>query len=180
MPSWLNLPNLLTLARLASVPFLVQAIGGGRYRLAAALFVFAAATDMLDGLAARRMRVVSRAGAYLDPVADKIFLSAVFVALAIRGDAPLWYVAIVFGRDALILAFATVALLFTSYRKFAPSRLGKASTFFQIVAAVSLIVRGAAPSGRVVSFAAIAVVVSAAVTAASGFHYGWRAWRDKG
>jgi cardiolipin synthase len=180
MPSWLNLPNSLTLARLASVPFLVHAIGGGRYGRAAALFLFAAMTDLLDGLAARRMNAITKAGAYLDPVTDKIFLIAVFAALAVRGDAPLWYAAIVFGRDALILGFAALALLLTSYRRFDPSRLGKASTFLQIVAAVSLIVRGIAPWRAVASFAAAALVVSAAVTAVSGIHYGWRAWRDKG
>jgi cardiolipin synthase len=180
MPAWLNLPNLLTLARLASVPFLAWAIGKGHYGPAAVLFAFAAITDSLDGLLARRMDAITKAGAYLDPVVDKVFLSAVFIALAARGDAPLWYVAIVFGRDALILAFAAAALLFTRYRRFVPSALGKASTFFQIVAAVSMIVRGMLPSPFVAAFAVAALAVSATVTVASGVHYGWRASRDFG
>ena len=180
MPAWLNLPNIVTLARLASVPFLAWAIGSGRYGRAAALFLFAAITDSLDGMLARRRKAITKAGAYLDPIADKVLLSAVFIALAVRGDAPIWYVAIVLGRDALILAFAAAALQFTSYRSFAPSRLGKASTFFQIVVAVSLIVRGMLPAPFVVAFAAATLALSATVTMASGVHYGWRAFRDKG
>ena len=175
MPAWLNLPNSLTLARLISTPFLGVAIARGRYGWAAAVFVFAAITDSLDGMLARRMNAMTKAGAYLDPVTDKIFLSVVFLALAVRGEAPFWYVAIVFGRDALILAFAATALLFTSYRRFAPSIPGKISTFLQIVAAVSLIVRAMAPSPFVGGFTAAALMVSATATALSGIHYGWRA-----
>jgi cardiolipin synthase len=178
MPAWLSLPNILTLARLASVPFLVNFIHGGRYGHAAVLFFAAAVTDSVDGLLARRMHAITKFGSYLDPITDKTFLVAVFLALALRGDAPLWYVSIVFGRDLAIVAFAAVALLFTSYRQFTPTRWGKASTFFQIVTAIALVIRGAAPVPFVSGFAAAALVVSAAVTAWSAVHYAWRAWRS--
>jgi cardiolipin synthase len=178
MPSWLNLPNSLTLFRLASAPFVAAAIAGGHYYPAAVLFLLAAITDSFDGMLARRMGATTKLGGLLDPVTDKVFLSAVFLALAIRGDAPLWYVAIVFARDALILLFAAAALLFTSYRRFVPSVWGKLSTFLQIAAATSLVVRGAWPAPSLKAFADAAVCLSAAATVWSGVHYAWRAWRS--
>ena len=72
----LNLANLLTSARIALAPVAVYAILAQRFRLALAVFFVAAATDGLDGLAARRFNLQTRLGAYLDPIADKLLLSA--------------------------------------------------------------------------------------------------------
>jgi cardiolipin synthase len=174
MPRWLNLPNLVTLARLAAAPFIVAAIIQDRDMLAAAIFLGAAITDSVDGLLARRFGSSTRFGAYLDPIADKVFLSAVLIALAAAGSAPWWYAGIVFARDLLILLFAGYALLFTNYRRFAPSGWGKASTFFQIVTITSLIVRGVMPQPLIAGFAALALAVSTAVTLWSGADYAWR------
>src|SRR5215471_2053243 len=103
MPSWLNLANCITLLRLVLVPFVITAILGGQHLRAAELFALAAVTDVLDGAAARRLRLASQTGAYLDPIADKCLLSGVFVALAAVESVPWWFVAVVFGRDLYIL-----------------------------------------------------------------------------
>ena len=115
-----NLPNLFTLARLVLAPFI--------------------ASDIL------RFEISTRVGAYFDPIADKILLSVIYISLGLAGAMPWWMVAVVFGRDALILAMAGYGLLFTSLRKFPPSVWGKISTFFQIAAA--LVVMGAPASPR--------------------------------
>ena len=85
---------------------------------------------------ARKMGESSRTGAYLDPIADKILFSVIYFSLALAHAIPWWMVAMVFGRDLLILAMAAYGLLFTSIRKFPPSVWGKLSTFFQISAAM--------------------------------------------
>ena len=118
---------------------------------------------------ARRLGQSSRAGAYFDPIADKILLVAIYVALGIAHAIPWWMVAVVFGRDILILAMAAYGLLFTSVRKFPPSMWGKISTFFQIAAA--LVVMGA--RAGIPAPVRLALWLMVAATAWSGIHYAW-------
>ncbi len=166
----LNFPNLFTLARLLLAPFIASDILHGRYGRAIILLFAAGFTDVIDGLLARRFQTSTRLGAYFDPIADKILLSVIYISLALAGAIPWWMVAVVFGRDVLILAMAGYGLLFTSLRKFPPSVWGKISTFFQIAAA--LVVMGAraaipAPVTLALSLMIVATVVS-------GVHYFWR------
>lgn len=136
MPAWVNLPNLLTLLRLLLVPVVVHYILDGRYLLAGWLFGAAAFTDILDGWAARALKVSSVTGAYLDPIADKCLLSGAFLALAWVRLVPRWLVAIIFGRDIYILCGVASFMLFTPLRRFPPSVWGKVSTFVQIGTAI--------------------------------------------
>jgi cardiolipin synthase len=136
-----TLPNLFTLARLVLTPFVVLAILNSHYRRAIILCFIAGFSDVIDGFLARRLGESTPAGAYFDPVADKILLSAIYITLGVVHAIPWWMVALVFARDILILAMAAYGLLFTSIRKFPPSVWGKISTFLQIAAA--LVVMGA-------------------------------------
>src|SRR5437899_2382940 len=135
MPRLSDAPNLLTVARLLLAPFILWTIASGRHRVALALFVVAALTDGLDGLLARRFRQITAIGAYLDPIADKVLLSGAYLSLAAAGSVPWWLVAVIFGRDVLLLISSGVALVFTKFRQFEPSVWGKASTFVQIACA---------------------------------------------
>src|SRR6202171_5631765 len=82
VPRWLNIANLLTLARLAAVPFAVRAILTNQHGRALAIVLAAALTDTVDGALARRFGMATSVGAYLDPIVDKLFLSAVYICLA--------------------------------------------------------------------------------------------------
>jgi cardiolipin synthase len=166
----LNLPNLFTLVRLALAPIVVLAILRGRY--IAALFVFfaAGASDAFDGFLARKLGAETRFGAYLDPIADKLLLSAIYIALGAAGAIPWWMVAVVFARDLFILAMAIWGLLFTSIRSFPPSVWGKASTFLQIAAA--LVVMGS--RAGIPAPVDLVLWLMVAGTVWSGIHYGWR------
>src|ERR1039458_3373779 len=104
MPRWLNFANSLTVLRLLLVPAILHAILTGQHRLALALFLLAAFTDIADGAAARRWGHATAAGAYLDPIADKCLMSGVYLALAAARLVPWWFVALVLGRDLYILA----------------------------------------------------------------------------
>ncbi len=142
----LNLANILTAVRLGLTPLAVRAIVAQRFRLALAIFFVAAATDGLDGLAARRLNLRTRLGAYLDPIADKLLLSASYLALGVSGAVPWWLVLLIFVRDLLILAMAGAALVFTAQRDFPPSIWGKVSTACQVLAAVVTLAKGAFPA----------------------------------
>jgi len=159
------LPNILTLLRVALTPFVVVLLATRRSTAALALFAVAGATDAIDGWLARRLRVVSPFGAYMDPVADKLLLSVTFPALAWSGQIPWWIAGVVVARDLLILAAAGALWAFTSIRGFTPSVWGKASTLAQIVAAVA-VMSGAAPL-------VVKPLLAAAVCLAfvSGLHY---------
>jgi cardiolipin synthase len=169
----LNIPNLLSILRLALAPFSVHAVYTGEYRTALVIFFVAAVTDILDGPLARRLGCETRLGAYLDPIADKAMLSATYLAAGFAGVVPWWLVALIFGRDLLILALAGAALLFTRHRDFPPSLWGKISSAAQTLAGVLAIADRAFPTVglRPEPF----FIAAAAVTAWSGLHYLWRA-----
>src|SRR5712664_1604183 len=95
-----SIPNLLTIARLLLAPFIFAAIVNGRHALA--LFACASLTDGLDGLLARRFGQITPVGAYLDPIADKVLLSGVYLSLALAGSVPWWLVMVIFGRDLFL------------------------------------------------------------------------------
>src|SRR5215469_18742552 len=141
MPRWVNLPNLFTLLRLVLVPFIILAIIQGNHIWALVLFACAAITDIMDGATARHFGLTTQTGAYLDPIADKCLLSGVFLALAVAGLVPHWFVFIVFGRDVYLLLAAGCLLWLTSIRKFPPSVWGKLSTFVQVVTAAIWMIR---------------------------------------
>jgi cardiolipin synthase len=177
MPDWVNLANFFTALRLLAVPFIVQAILDGRHLYALALFAAAAFTDLADGFAARRLHLTTRTGAYFDPIADKCLLSGVFLALAFARIVPCWLVAIIFGRDLLILFGVAMVMLFTEVRGFPPSIWGKASTFVQIVTAVTWMARDALPFRMLEAASRFMIWPCVAFTVWSGLHYTWRGVR---
>ncbi|MGD0363735.1 MAG: CDP-alcohol phosphatidyltransferase family protein [Bryobacteraceae bacterium] len=177
MRKWLTLPNLFTLARLVLAPFIVSLILNRRAFAALSLLAIAAATDVIDGFLARHLDAASATGAFLDPIADKLLLTGVYLALALAGSVPWWFVAAIFGRDLFILTASAVALLKTKLRAFPPSIWGKASTFFQILTAVCLLARDAFGSPLPVALSAILIWPTLALTVWSGVHYGWRGAR---
>ena len=166
----LNLPNLFTLARLMLAPFIAYDILHNHNSRAIVLLFAAGFTDVIDGFLARRYGESTRVGAYFDPIADKILLGVIYICLGVAGAIPWWMVALVFGRDVLILAMAGYGLRFTSFRKFPPSVWGKISTFFQIAAA--LVVMGA--RAGIPAPVTLALYLMVFGTIVSGLHYVWR------
>ena len=136
---WLTIPNLLTLVRIVLTPFILAWLAQGRYLLAGWTFGAAAWTDIFDGMLARRFGAQSKVGQYLDPIADKILLTSLYIGLAIGGAVAAWIVVLILARDVWILLLSGIALRFTKFRQLQPSMWGKVSTFFQIMAAVCVI-----------------------------------------
>jgi cardiolipin synthase (CMP-forming) len=127
-------PNQITLLRMVFVPFIVIELVEGRYFWALILFVIAGFSDGLDGLLARKLHQQTLLGQYLDPIADKLLLSTMFLVLSILHKIPWRFTVLVFGRDISILAASAVLFAIAGLRDFRPSIFGKANTFSQIAA----------------------------------------------
>ena len=173
-----TIPNLLTLLRLVAVPFFIAASVRGMFTLALIIFVSAAATDILDGMIARRFNQRSRIGALLDPIADKTIMVSGFIFYTLSNRPllriPGWLTYVVFIRDFLILMVAY--LLYTRVRitRFPPTVWGKTSTVLQAGTLGTLIaVNAFLPVLR--QFVEVLFRLSLLMTLFSGWHYMQRA-----
>jgi cardiolipin synthase len=137
---WLTIPNALTVLRMAAVIPIAWLVVQGRDREALLLFIAAGVSDTLDGTIARRYGQKSKLGRLLDPLADKIFTGVSFIALAaFREDLPsipMWVMAAVLLRDALILLGSLVVFQASHNTGFKPSVYGKLNTFLEIAVVV--------------------------------------------
>lgn len=132
----LTAPNQLTLLRMIFLPFIVTDLVGHHFGTALLLFVLAGMSDGLDGLLARKLHQQTLLGQYLDPIADKLLLSTMFLVLSIeyRAVVPWKYTIMVFSRDVAILLVSGVLFMIAGLRDFRPSIFGKANTFAQVAA----------------------------------------------
>ncbi|WP_026442013.1 CDP-alcohol phosphatidyltransferase family protein [Pseudacidobacterium ailaaui] len=173
-------PNQLTFLRLCIIPFLVLAILDGYYRTAFALFLVAGITDGLDGLLARVLHQRTVLGQYLDPVADKLLLSTLFLVLHHEGAISRKVTVLVFARDLGILVIAAILYAGMGMRNFRPSLFGKANTLAQIVALVSVLLSCFYAPEWVMLVKHWSLQATIVLTVVSGFHYAWRVGRRLG
>lgn len=173
-------PNLLTLLRICMAPFLVAAILEGQYEFSFVLFIAAGLTDALDGALARILKQRSMLGHYLDPVADKLLLSTLFLVLMHKGLIPVTVTVLVFGRDVGILLVAAILYAAVGRREFHPSIFGKANTLAQISAVAAVLLHQLTAAYWVRCFRTAALDATMALTVASGLHYAWSASRRVG
>lgn len=159
--------------RLFIIPFLVIEILDGRFRLAFALFLLAGASDALDGLLARWLSQRTTLGQYLDPIADKLLLSTLFVVLTHVGLIPRYVTVLVFSRDLGILLISSLLFATGTLRDFRPSILGKLNTLVQILGLVVVM------SARLFSSVSLAILrdgllrVIAVLAPISAAQYAW-------
>jgi len=128
----LNLPNLITLARLLSVPLTIWLIFEARFGVAFWMFVGAGLSDALDGYIAKRFDRRTWIGALLDPAADKAMLAGVYVSLGLAGQLPAWLVALVVLRDFLIVVGFFVIHASAVPKQLDPLYISKVNTLVQI------------------------------------------------
>jgi cardiolipin synthase len=130
----LTAPNQLTLLRMIFLPFIVINLVKHDFKWALALFILAGFSDGLDGLLARTLHQQTLLGQYLDPIADKLLMSTMFLVLSIQRMIPWKYTIVVFSRDISILMISGVLFMIAGLRDFRPSIFGKANTFAQVAA----------------------------------------------
>src|SRR6202049_3995027 len=169
----MNLPNVLTVSRLAAIPVLMVLLivrFNGHDELAAALFVLFSFTDTLDGEIARRRGTVSDLGKFLDPLADKLFVLPVLIVLVQEGLVAAWVVVLIFSRELLITILRSVGA--GQGRVIAAAPMGKTKTVTQMAAVTLLILQRPYPA--LVPVATIAVGIAVVFTLWSGLDYLWR------
>jgi cardiolipin synthase len=130
----LTAPNQLTLLRMIFLPFIIINLVKHDFKWALALFILAGMSDGLDGLLARTLHQQTLLGQYLDPIADKLLMSTMFLVLSIERMIPWKYTVVVFSRDISILLISGVLFMIAGLRDFRPSIFGKANTFAQVAA----------------------------------------------
>ena len=146
----MNLPNYITVGRIIIVPLLVVVLltpvaerwfGLNAYALAIAIFLVAAVSDIFDGQLARRRKQVSTLGKFLDPVADKLLISAALIVLVEKNLAPSWAVVVILGREFIITGLRSIAA--SEGVVIQAQALGKIKMWAQCVAVVALLVAAA-------------------------------------
>lgn len=133
----INIPNLLSLSRIFCIPFLVYLIQTQKNTAALILFMVAASTDLLDGLAARVLKQQTKLGALLDPAGDKLLMTAGFLMLSFAPESlansiPLWVTLTVILRDIYIVTGAVILFRLIGKKSYPPTQLGKYSTVLQM------------------------------------------------
>lgn len=131
----INLPNFITVGRVIAVPVVFWLLLADRPMAAFVVFVAAGISDAIDGWLAKRFKLQTELGAYLDPLADKLLIVSIYIALGVRGEIPLWLVLAVVSRDILILAAVMLSWIMDHPVVIRPLAVSKANTAAQIVLA---------------------------------------------
>lgn len=169
-----NIPNLITLCRVIMVPVVFWLMLSGDTKSAFVLFVVAGISDAVDGFLAKRFGWTTELGAYLDPLADKLLIVCIFVALGVREQLPAWLVIAVVTRDILIVMGIMLAWLLENPIRIKPMIVSKANTFAQLVLAAVVLADEGFGLGLAGSRLVLVWVV-AALTFSSMATYMW-AW----
>ena len=170
-------PNLLSALRIAIVPLFIIAVIEGRPGVAFILFTMAGLTDLLDGYIARHHDQQSVLGAYLDPAADKLLITAAFILLSWPGvhqglQIPIWVTVLVITRDVIIVTVALIVRLTVGLKKFPPTSISRWNTGFQIAAILIYLLTGLTREVDLLAKAVLATMVL--LTAVSGLEYAYR------
>ena len=167
-----NLPNAITLLRLGLVPVMGYYAVRDEYAIALPIFLVAALSDFADGYIARRFKLVSRLGAALDPVADKLNMFVATVLLAAQGLLPLWLAAAIIGRDIVIVVGVLAYRLLRGPLEIKPTYLSKVNTFIEF--GVLLLVMAVAASWiDTGAWMPVLFVILFITVVASGIQYVW-------
>lgn len=180
----MNIANKITLARIFLVPvvvlFLLVRFNLGTVQvgsvvltyseiIAALIFIIAASTDGLDGYIARKKKIITNLGKFLDPLADKLLISAALISLVEMDRIDAWIVIVIISREFAVTGLRLVAA--SDHRVIAASPLGKAKTWAQIIAIVSLMLQNFPFAVVGFPFADLAVWVAVIITIVSGIDY---------
>lgn len=165
----INLPNLLTLARILVTPLFIILLIRGHFDYALLIFTLAGVTDGLDGFIARVFNQKTELGAFLDPLADKALLIASFLTLAVKEIIPPWLAVIVVSRDLVIMLGIAIFEIKDIRFKIKPSIISKFTTVAQLLSV--FIALAAIQWPRIDEFKGVIHWTAAILTTASGLHY---------
>lgn len=168
----MNLPNKITLTRMAMIPIFVLALFSNmeyaRY-IGTLIFAIAAFTDGIDGYIARKTGQVTTFGKFMDPLADKILVATAFICLVELGNVSAWIVSLILAREFAITGFRTIAV--SSGKTIAASSLGKIKTATQMIAIILLLLNNPIFNKYNIPLDKIMLYIALFFTLLSGFDY---------
>lgn len=170
----MSIPNLITLARMFMVPVVFWLLLTEQLELAFVIFVIAGISDAVDGFLAKRFEWETELGAYLDPIADKLLIVCIFIALGATERLPLWLVVLVVSRDILIVIAIVLSWLLSNPTPMRPLAVSKLNTGAQIVLA-ALVLANLGYKLDLDPVVQVLIWVTAALTLASLVAY-FRVW----
>jgi cardiolipin synthase len=168
------LPNVITIGRLIAVPAVVWLFLIDKVAIAFWVFVGAGISDAIDGYLARRLNARSVLGSYLDPLADKLLLIAVFLLLGRGGFLPIWLVILIVARDAALLGVSSLVVTKDRETAMRPLMISKLNTVLQILLAGLMLARLGFGFPEIGVGHDILVYAVAVTTTTSGVAYLWR------
>ena len=163
--------NQITLLRLIFIPFVIISVFDADWHWALALLIAAAFSDALDGLLARTLHQQTMLGTYLDPIADKLLLSSLFLVLSFVKKIPWRYTILVFSRDLCIVATAVVLWATVGFRDFRPSIFGKINTACQIATVWFVVLAQVVHTTWLALLVRVLLYATFTFTLVSGVHY---------
>jgi cardiolipin synthase len=184
----LTIANQLTMIRMVMIPLLVTLILANHTGWAFVVFLLAGLSDALDGLLARRLQQSSRLGAFLDPTADKLLMTACFVVLSIpdhpksipefeiANHLPVYLTIVTISRDVFIVMIALLIHLSSGIRNFPPTSLGKATTATQLLTVAAVLLLNAFEQAAPILVQVLGWI-TLTMTVSSGLHYIYHAAR---
>ncbi|KGP73524.1 CDP-diacylglycerol--glycerol-3-phosphate 3-phosphatidyltransferase [Pontibacillus yanchengensis] len=185
----MNIPNRITISRILLIPIIIILLSvpfqwgaydiGGQslpisHLIAAVLFIIASTTDWVDGYYARRFNLVTNLGKFLDPLADKLLVSAALISLVELGAAPAWIVILIISREFAVTGLRLVAV--GEGIVLAASQMGKLKTTIQIVATSALLLHNFPFSYVSFPFATLTLYAAMIITVISGVEYFIKNW----
>lgn len=158
-----TLANKITILRIVAIPALVIGLFERQREWVIGILAFSMITDLLDGLAARLRGERTKLGAFLDPMADKLLLTAAFMSLTVLGDFDVWVFVVIFSRDLLIVLGWIVIYILTGASHITPRPLGKTTTAVQMTTALAVILGFGDPIKSGLIWAAVVFTVISAI-----------------
>jgi len=171
----MNIPNTLTITRIALIPVFITAIIYSRNDYALYLFLVAALTDVFDGFFARMKNQRTRLGTFLDPLADKFLLVSSFVVFSVYGWIPKWLAITVISRDIIVVTGWFILYFITGTARVEPSLLGKATIWIESLLIAYILITINLPI--LPDIADAFFLVTAAISILSAIHYMYRGLR---
>ncbi len=177
----MNLPNAITIIRILLIPLFLYKIIQGEMIFATAVYLIAAISDGLDGFIARFWNLQTKLGTFLDPMADKLLVTASFLTLAVLEIIPLWLALAVISRDFIIVSGSLLVYLMKGELTIRPQPIGKITTFFQFSYILLVLLQSATDIPNLTNLYGPMVLVTGGLTITSGAVYildGLRALED--
>jgi len=167
----MNLPNAITIIRILLIPLFLYKVLQGEMVFATMVYLTAAISDALDGFIARVWNLQTKLGTFLDPMADKLLITASFLVLSVLKIIPLWLALAVISRDIIIVGGSLLVYLMKEELTISPQPIGKVTTFFQFSYILLVLIQSSFDTSFPTNLHGPMILITGVLTIISGVVY---------